>query len=77
MHVFVVVVVFEEGQALLGLEFEVALQMLVAGVGTGLVAGDEVSHTVKVRRLFRLIRREAPTFGLGVGLLPVFPASCI
>jgi hypothetical protein len=43
--VFVVVVAFEVRHALLGLEFSVALPVLVAGVGTSLATGDEVGHS--------------------------------
>jgi hypothetical protein len=60
MHVFVVVFVFEVGHALLGLELAVALPVVVAGVGTGLAAGDEIGHGVQVRGLFRLVRRDTP-----------------
>jgi hypothetical protein len=66
MHVFVVIVVLEVGVALLGLEFKVALPVLVTRIRAGLTASDEVGHGVKVGRLFSLIRREAPSFGLGV-----------
>ena len=65
MHVFVVVMVLEVAETLLGLEFKVALSVLVAGVGTGLAAGDEVGHGCRViRRLFRLVRLEAPDLRL-------------
>ncbi len=43
MHVFVVIVCLEVADALLGFEFEVALPVLVAGVGKSLAAGDEVA----------------------------------
>ena len=66
MHVLVVVQVLEVGEALLGLEFTVALSVLVARVRSCLATGDEVSHRVEVGRLFSFVRREAPTLGLGV-----------
>ena len=61
MHVFVVVVFLEVSDALLLLEFEVALPVLVAGVGAGFAAGDEVGHGGRViGRLFSLVGGEAP-----------------
>lgn len=66
MHVLVVIVVLEVGDALLLLEFDIALPVLVAGVGTGLATGDEVRHRVGlIGRFFSLERGEAPVFGLG------------
>ena len=65
MHVLVVVVVLEEGHAFLGLELTIALPVLVAGVGAGFAAGDQVRHRVVIGRLFSLVRGEAPVFGGG------------
>jgi hypothetical protein len=63
VDVFVVVVVLKPRHALLLIEFNVALPVLVARFRACLASRDKVSHRVYVRRFFSLIRGEAPIFG--------------
>ena len=71
IHVFVVIVLFEVGETLLGLEFVVSLPVVVDRVRGGITTNDEVGHRVKVGGLFSLVRRETPTLGLGVGYVRI------
>jgi hypothetical protein len=47
VDMFVVVVVLEERQTLLGLEFKVSLSVFVPGVETGLATGNEAGHGMR------------------------------
>ena len=49
---------FEPGGALAGLELNIALQMLGAGLGTGHAAVDEEGHALLERRLQIIHGRE-------------------
>ena len=52
---------FEPGGALAGLELNIALQMLVAGLGTGHAAVDEEGHALLERMLHIIHGRETMT----------------